>query len=102
MIVISTALVVSFVGLLLANIQVEWSDFGGKERLFFLESTNIDFFLQFEGCWSLAVVTYLAIASIVSVIRTQVNMKKTNVKKVLSTLFGWKPKTQIGSKLKRR
>merc|ERR1712054_218144 len=41
MIMISTALVVSFIGLLLAD-------------------------FQFEGCWSLAVVTYLAFASIVS------------------------------------
>ena len=64
MVIFASALVISFVGLLLADSQVEHINLNvGRE-------TKEKF--QVEGCWSLAIVAYLAFVSVVSVMRTQV------------------------------
>ena len=62
--ILASALVISFVGLLLADYQVEHINLNVNKRDF-----------QMEGCWSLAIVAYLAFASVVSVMRTQVISK---------------------------
>ena len=64
MVTLASALVISFVGLLLADSQVEHINLnvGGETKEKF----------QVEGCWALAIVAYLAFVSVVSVMRTQV------------------------------